>query len=231
MLQIYATVILLIVSMLSSGNAAKLKIAGPFSKSNILQQVKAGSIVEGSSITADLAFKKPTVLFVVRRPGWVLCREEAFDLFTAYKQGKFGNCELKGVIKEVAPCSTAKTDVELGVNEFQTKYFQNQPIYLDSDLSFYKHLGGGKLRTITGLKFSWNPFKIWKEFKNIGARIKTKGLEGNFRGEGLNLGGVIIYSEKEGICYEYKEITGTELPIDEISNAAVACGGKKSILS
>ena len=125
----------------------------------------------------------------------------------------------------MAPCSTAKSDTELGVSDFQLNYFNNNPLYLDSELSFYKYLGNGEVpRTLTSLPFSWNPFKIYASFKAIGERIKSKNLEGNFRGEGLNLGGVIVYTPKKGIVYEYKEITGSELPIDDI---ILACKNAK----
>ena len=155
----------------------------------------------------------------------MLCREEAFDLVTALKNKQLSGYNLIGIIKEVAPCSTAKTDAELGVDEFQKKYFNNQPLYLDSELNFYKYLGNnGKLRTLTSLPFSWNPFTIFKSFKAISERISKKGLEGNYRGEGFNLGGVIVYTPKKGIIYEYKEITGNELPMDEI---ILACKNTK----
>lgn len=106
-----------------------------------------------------------------------MCREEGLDLSTIHKAGLLGKSKLVGLVKEVAPCATAKDDGELGVSEFQSKYFNNYPLYLDEDKTFYEALGN---RKITELKGSWNPFKVFEGFKAIGERIKAKNLEGVF---------------------------------------------------
>jgi hypothetical protein len=128
--------------------------------------------------------------------------------------GKLGNSELVGIIKEVAPCSTAKTDEELGVSEFENNYFP-YPLYLNEDYGMYKYLGN---RKITGLAFSWNPFKLYSGFKEIGERIKAKKLEGNYKGEGLTLGGILVVKKGE-VVYKYAEETGSEIPTEEIARA------------
>ena len=45
------------------------------------------------------------------------------------------------MIKELAPLKGAATDEILGVGEFQSKYFLDYPVYLDSDKAFYTALG------------------------------------------------------------------------------------------
>ena len=54
-----------------------------------------------------------------------------------HKQGLLGKSKLIALVKEIAPCATAKDDTELGVSEFQSKYFNNYPVYLDQDKTFY----------------------------------------------------------------------------------------------
>ncbi len=54
-----------------------------------------------------------------------------------HKEGLLGKSKLVGLVKEIAPCATAKDDSELGVGEFQSKYFNNYPVYLDQDKTFY----------------------------------------------------------------------------------------------
>ena len=54
-----------------------------------------------------------------------------------HKEGLLGKSKLIGLVKEIAPCATAKDDSELGVGEFQTKYFNNYPVYLDQEKTFY----------------------------------------------------------------------------------------------
>ena len=147
-----------------------------------------------------------------------MCREEGLDLVNLQKSGKLGKSKLIGLIKEVAPCATAKNDEELGVSEFQSKYFP-MPLYLDEEKKFYSALGD---RKITQLKGSWNPFEVWKGLKSIGERIKEKGLEGNMRGEGLVLGGIIVIDTKKNPPQEvftYYEETGKPIPTDEIIKA------------
>lgn len=149
-----------------------------------------------------------------------MCREEAQDLSKLFKSGALGKAKLVGVIKEVAPCSTAKTDEELGVNEFQEKYWPH-PLYLDEEKSFYEALGN---RKITGLSFSWNPFTLYKSFVDIGKRMKEKNVSGNMRGEGLTLGGIFVISnKKQSIEYTYAESTGKEIPTEEIIEATKQC--------
>lgn len=49
--------------------------------------------------------------------------------------------KISGVIKELAPIKGAETDEILGVNEFQTKYFLNNPLYHDPKWEFCAALG------------------------------------------------------------------------------------------
>jgi len=54
-------------------------------------------------------------------------------------------------------------------------------------------------------------------------RLKSKvGLEGNFKGEGLVQGGVIVFGRDGTAKYAYKEETGTELPVSDILSAVEA---------
>jgi AhpC/TSA antioxidant enzyme len=134
-----------------------------------------------------------------------------------HKAGLLGKSKLIGLVKEVAPCATARDDAELGIAEFQSKYFNDYPLYLDENKAFYSALGN---RKITDLKGSWNPFEVFAGLKSIGERIKAKNLEGNFRGEGLILGGIVVL-KGDKVVYTYLEDTGKEIPRDEIIAAAV----------
>ena len=143
----------------------------------------------------------------------MLCREEGRDLSDLVKSGVLGNrVKRVGLVKEVAPCATAKNDEELGVSEFQSKYFNGFPLYLDETKAVYSALGD---RKITSLKGSWNPFVVWQGLKSIGERIKAKSLDGNMRGEGLVLGGILVVKNKQ-VVYTYYEETGKEIPKADI---------------
>lgn len=142
------------------------------------------------------------------------------------KNGDLGKTRLIGLVKEIAPCATAKNDEELGVAEFQSKYFAGYPLYLDEERAFYNALGNRKITS--DLEGSWNPLTVWQGFKSIGERIKAKNLEGNFRGEGLTLGGILVISPKDGVVYKYEEQTGKEIPRQEIIDAVKRASGSGS---
>ena len=61
--------------------------------------------------------------------------------------------------------------------EFYSDYFK-YPMYRDEETVFYKALGSRKL----GLK-SWNPVKIFRGLREVGRRLKAKGISGNFKGK------------------------------------------------
>ena len=90
-------------------------------------------------------------------------------------------------------------------------------MYLDESKSFFQFLGSRSL--FRDLKISWNPFTIYRSFKNIGDRIKSKKLEGNYRGEGLILGGILVLSPDAEVLFSYYEETGSEIPKDSLINA------------
>ena len=62
------------------------------------------------------------------------------------------------------------------------------------------------------MKFtSWNPFKIFRGFREMLKRIKKKNISGNMKGEGLVQGGIIIFDANGKARYAYREETGFEV--------------------
>lgn len=139
---------------------------------------------------------------------------------------------LFGVIKEVAPTAQAANDTVLGVNEFQSKYFGGNALYLDEEKAFYSFLGNKNIFTLGGLgKALWRPRTAYREFKELGERHKAKGVEGNMVGDGLKLGGVFVFApaaadggdaDDASPVYTYLEIAGSVPPVDEIQAAVDA---------
>lgn len=149
----------------------------------------------------------------------MLCREEALAISKLFAERKdeLGETKLIGVVKEVAPTKDAATDEILGLGEFQEKYFQH-PIYLDANWTFYEALGNKNL--LFQSWSSWNPFTVYSDLNALGARLKSKGIEGNYKGEGFTKGGVMLLTPRyNDIYYMYHEKSGSELPTDEIANA------------
>lgn len=122
----------------------------------------------------------------------------------------FADFGLFGIIKEVS------VDDE-GLLEFQN-YFPH-PLYLDESQQFYEAIGK---RYITTLR-TWNPFRLYRGFKAMSARLQSKpDLAGNYKGEGLVQGGVIIFDKHGDPRAVYLEETGKEPPVGDILEALKA---------
>jgi len=126
-----------------------------------------------------------------------LCREEAQKLSSLLPILNAKNIRLIGVVHE-----------ELGAAEFAEKFFVG-PIYLDSDRSFFKALGNRWLG-LTGF------FKI-DVWKNI-FRAKQIGIEGNMKGEGRLLGGLLVIGPgDQGVIFEHREqVWGDHANLDDV---------------
>lgn len=135
-----------------------------------------------------------------------MCRAEGQQLTDEQEQGTaFNGFDLFGIVKEVG------VDDD-GLEEFYSKHY-TFPLYLDEERVFYDALGGRKMSfgSLLGL--------IPKSFGSMGKRLKDKGIDGNFKGEGLVQGGVIVFNNLGEPVYAYQEVTGDELPMEEILDA------------
>lgn len=99
---------------------------------------------------------------------------------------------------------------DLGLQDFYNDYFK-YPLYKDGSLSFYTALGTRKLGLST-----WNPIKIFRGMRAVGKRLAEKNISGNYKGEGLVQGGVIIFDATGKARFAYREETGSEIPIEDI---------------
>lgn len=141
-----------------------------------------------------------------------MCREEGkslTELAAGTKDSKpldgFG---IFGIVKETG------VDDE-GLFAFQKQYF-NYPLYRNEDLDFYQLVGKRSMgvKSLLGL-FLWNG-------RSITNRMKKKNIEGNMVGEGLKQGGVVVFDKNGKQRYIYQEITGNDLPVDDIAAAVKA---------
>lgn len=120
--------------------------------------------------------------------------------------------EIFGIVKETG------VDDE-GLAEFQQKYFQSYPIYLDKSYAFYQALGDRKV----GLsQVIFNPFALFGVLCDAYHRITSKSVGGNVRGEGIVQGGIIMFGvDGKPVCM-YEEETGTDLRVADIATALEA---------
>ncbi len=112
-----------------------------------------------------------------------------------------------------------------GLVEFYSKSF-SFPLYRDEGLVFYNDFFNGRRLGLSTL----NPFRLYRGYKEMTARLKDKGLEGNLKGEGIVQGGIVIFGKNGEPKYAYEEETGSPLPMDEIKAAVEAVKSGESEL-
>lgn len=110
---------------------------------------------------------------------------------------------LFGVVKEVGVDDP-------GLYDFYNEYF-SYPLYKDESQAFYTALGTRKLKIST-----WNPIKIFSGLRNVSKRLSKKNISGNYKGEGIVQGGVIIFDATGKARFAYREETGSEIPVEDI---------------
>ncbi|KAF5206364.1 Redox-regulatory protein [Thalictrum thalictroides] len=148
---------------------------------------------------------KPVILLCIRRPGCIMCRAEAHQLYSRKTFFDALGIQLIAVLHE---------HIDSEIQDFWPRYWGGV-VVLDQNMDFFKALGGGKLlkdKFLTG--FVFNPRAI-ANYK----RAKAMGLEQNFRGEGEIKGGLFIVGNgKSGIAYQFIERNfGDWAPFPEIT--------------
>ena len=118
--------------------------------------------------------------------------------------------ELFGIVKEVG------VDDE-GLSAFYNDHF-TYPLYKDDGLVFYNDFFGKRKIKLT----TYNPFRLYRGYKDMTNRLKEKELEGNMVGEGLVQGGLIIFDTNGKAVYAYEEEIGSELKMEDIVAAVKA---------
>lgn len=177
----------------------------------MLQRVTSEAGALGAPIKAgSLWAPHGAVVFVVRRPGCVLCREEAMDLSTKLlpqlkKAGAKPRPKLVAVVAET-------TSVDGFLEAFGEKGGETQT-YLDAERGFQVALGDRWLG-LQGLLFP----SVWKAGKR--AQTKYPELEGDLKGEGRRLGGLLVVDSKGQVQYSYLEkVFGDHAPTEEVMAA------------
>ncbi|KAL8533545.1 hypothetical protein ACS0TY_009805 [Phlomoides rotata] len=153
---------------------------------------------------SELWRDKPAVLVCIRRPGCIMCRAEAHQLYAKKPIFDALGIQLIAVLHE---------HIEAEVKDFWPRYWGGAVLY-DRGQEFFKALGGGKLlkdKFISG--FLLNPRAI-SNYK----RAKAIGAENNFKGESEIKGGLFIVGKgKSGIAYQFIERNfGDWAPLAEV---------------
>lgn len=177
---------------------------------------------QGEAVRAGSLWKEGgAIVFAVRRPGCVLCREEAQVLTSVLPRihalgGEYEKVRLVGVFKEALYGGE-------DIRDF-SEFFQGAELFLDEENLFYKAFGSNTIKL-----FTWNPFEMYRRFTRIGKRIKESNeanpggptLEGNLRGEGMIEGGLYVFGPGEPgrVVWSRVETTGEPPEADEVFEA------------
>lgn len=171
--------------------------------------------MDGTEIkAADLWAASPVFVYAVRRPGCVLCRDEAQKLWTARAQLEEAGLRVVCVVHEW---------IDREIAAFVPAYWGGD-VYHDADQAFYKLFGeGGGVRTasVLGMLNPFNP--AWGRIMAARANVK----DSNVVGEGSILGGLVVVRQGEGgIAWLRAERGFGEFPAtqDVIAAARTAIG-------
>jgi hypothetical protein len=100
-------------------------------------------------------------------------------------------------------------------------------VYVDLQREFYVVLGNKSFFGETPLT-TWNPFRLYSDFKQVGKRMGEKKIASNMAGAtataGSVKGGVLVVHPTKGIVFSYSEQSSlnkghTLPPFDEIKAA------------
>ncbi|KAG0615394.1 hypothetical protein M758_5G037900 [Ceratodon purpureus] len=153
---------------------------------------------------SDLWAESPTIILCLRRPGCVMCRAEAHQLYS--RKPIF---DAMGI--QLVACLNEYIDAE--VRAFWPRYWGGM-VVVDEQRDFFKALGQGKLPKegfVSGFLFNAAARANYK-------RATSTGVEGNFAGEGTIKGGLYIMRPGSGgVAYQFVERNfGDWAPLDEV---------------
>ena len=69
--------------------------------------------------------------------------------------------------------------------------------------------------------------------KDMGNRLSNKNIEGNYVGEGMIQGGILLFDSSGELRFAYEEQIGNELPMDDLQAAvdAILSSSNKNAMS
>jgi len=155
---------------------------------------------EGVEVAAKQLWEsQPVFIFAIRRPGCVLCRDTAQQVWAAHEQLEEAGLKVVCVVHEW---------IDREINAFLPDYWGGE-IYHDVDKAFYKVFGEGNVRT-SGSWSLLNPLSpIWARIRAANKRVK----DSNLNGESSILGGLLVVGKGQaGIKYMHAEKTFGEFP-------------------
>lgn len=163
--------------------------------------------------------EQPVVLFFLRRFGCQVCRWIASEISKLEPDLRANGVALVGVGPE-----------EFGLKEFKEGGFFKGSIYVDEQKQCYKDFG---FKRYTALSIV--PVAVGKKVRDVAAKAKADGIQGNFSGDLLQSGGMLIVAKggEKVLLHFIQDSPGDYLPLQDISKAlgvsATAKAGQRPV--
>ncbi|XP_072282358.1 prostamide/prostaglandin F synthase [Pyxicephalus adspersus] len=157
-----------------------------------------GETVELKSLWTD----HTVVLFFLRRFGCQICRWIAKDISQLKESLEANQIRLIGIGPE-----------DVGLQEFlDGKYFSGE-LYLDESKQSYKVLGFKRYNALSIV-----PAALGKKVRDIVTKANTVGVQGNFTGDLLQSGGMLIVSKggEKVLLHFVQDSPGDYVPLDTL---------------
>ena len=166
-------------------------------------EAKDVSLLHASTNTSvplsSLYSTSPLVLIFLRRWGCQLCRGYAFQ-----------------VQQQLLPHLTANSVTAVavgferqGIEEF-SPFFPSSSLYIDTDRSAYEKLGLQRMGGFTGiLNLMSSGVRAWNN------EVKAMGITGNFKGDGMQMGGTYVIGPGGEVWMERKQTDFADHPSTE----------------
>lgn len=168
---------------------------------NLLKSGETGESVELQSLWQD----QPVVLFFLRRFGCQLCRWMASEVSKLEPDLRASGVALVGIGPE-----------EIGLKEFKEGGFFKGSIYIDEQKKCYKDLGFKRYTAISVV-----PAALGKKVRAAAAKANAEGIQGNFSGDLLQSGGMLIVAKggEKVLLYLIQDSPGDLPSLEDISKA------------
>ncbi|XP_026163202.1 prostamide/prostaglandin F synthase isoform X2 [Mastacembelus armatus] len=168
---------------------------------NLLKSSDTGESKELQSLWQD----QPVVLFFLRRFGCQVCRWIASEVSKLEPDLTASGVALVGIGPE-----------ELGLKEFKEGGFFKGSIYVDEQKKSYKDLGFKRYSAL-----SLVPAALGKKVRDVAAKASAEGIQGNFSGDLLQSGGMLIVAKggEKVLLHFIQDSPGDYVPLDDISKA------------
>lgn len=168
---------------------------------NNMLKSETGETVELKSLWKD----QPVVLFFLRRFGCQICRWMASEISKLEPELRAKGVGLVGVGPE-----------ELGLQEFKDGGFFKGAIFVDEKKKIYKDLGFKRYTALSVV-----PAALGKKVRDISSKASAAGIQGNFSGDVLQSGGMLIVDKggEKVLLHFVQDSPGDLVPLEQISEA------------